>query len=116
MQQKLALGFAFVCVVIAGESAPLLGAEDKHTHDPKLDSAQQVQSASPEATSKRPDTDHRAPTTTPAEEKLKQMEKRCSWDIAATAGCQPPPGSPLSAFPLVSHTEPPLKGNRNDGE
>lgn len=41
----------------------------------------------------------------PVEDVTKTPQEYCLWDIAVAGGCQPLPGSPLSAFPVVFSTD-----------
>jgi hypothetical protein len=104
MPQKLIFTFVFICAAGIGTSARLLGAEQIHPPNPKRNSMQQEQSTSPDVRSQR-NADQQAPGHALTEKEIRQQERRCSWDVASV-GCQPPPGSPLSAFPLVSSDNP----------
>lgn len=37
----------------------------------------------------------------PTDDATKAPQEHCLWDIAVAPGCQPLPGSPFSAFPVV---------------
>jgi hypothetical protein len=42
-----------------------------------------------------------SPFGAPVGDATQAPQEYCLWDIAVVAGCQPLPGSPLSAFPIV---------------
>ena len=99
--QKFTLMFIFICVMTVGKSTLLFGADQSHAPKPKLNITQQEQSAPPAPVPRQPSVDQRAPTVPSAQKEQEQKEKHCARDLAAI-GCEPPPGSPLSASPLAS--------------
>lgn len=47
-----------------------------------------------------------SPFSALGEDATKTPQEYCLWDIAVVDGCQPLPGSPFSAFPIVFSTNP----------
>jgi hypothetical protein len=103
--QKLILLLIFICVMTVGKSSLLFGADQSHAPKPKLDSTQREQSAPPVPVLRQPSVDQPVSTPPSAQKEQEQKEKHCARDLAAV-GCEPPLGSPLSASPLASQTNP----------
>ncbi len=103
--QKLMLVLLFIGVVTVGKSTPIFAADQSHTPNPKLDSAQPEQTTPPASVPQEPRGDQRAPTVPAAQKEQEQKEKHYAKDLTL-ANCEPPPESPLSASPLASETVP----------
>lgn len=106
---KLIMTLITMGIMISGEHTVVLGAEQAHPPNPKLESAQGVQPSSSKAVFQRARPPHRAPVHPSTAEQQEQKEQRCVRDVVAAVTCEPAPGSPLSASPLVSHPNPPLE-------
>jgi hypothetical protein len=103
MLRTLTLAFLSVCLWMVGHTASVHAAIHTQARNSQFNGVLQewlpVRSA---------DTERRGivlelppPFSAHTEDATKDSQERCLWDVAVAAGCQPPPGSPFSAFPLV---------------
>jgi hypothetical protein len=111
MPRKFIFAVISVCLWMAGHTAPVHAAI--HTQEPN---PQLKQVVTPQGLPVRSaGVEHRGfalelplPLSDHAEDATKDSQDRCLWDVAVVAGCQPPSGSPFSAFPLVFDPDLPL--------